>query len=817
MLRAAALGLLVIAANGAVAEAKAQPRFSNVFQRGMVLQRGQPIKVWGFHAADGERLTVALGPSEDKPIVSAEAQAGAGGSWTVVLGQPPASATGVITRLSLRNASRSVQVLEDVVLGDVYLFSGQSNADLPEAYAFQDDPKAQAEEERAADELGRAGLVRLMTVPTRCGLTYDGTELAKELAEVPDCKPCPSPWGPQEPVNKCNALGGAKTGSFHYSYCGCDALQWTRATGPMLRGFSAVAWFTGRALSSWAGLRAVPIGLVRSSWGATSIAAWSSGEAVDQCPQHGMPVHSFAPHFKSSLWANMIAPLLGLRFSAVVWVHGARNVGDDTPYMGARYYSCALPALINDWRLKFEQAALPFLVVEMPVYCNSQDFATWHTWCTERQSRLSKPDEHLPEMRMAQLQAEKLPHVYVVSSVDQGSLFHAMGGTIHSPRKPELGERLALAARAGIHGDTCAVWSGPIALRAWRSRPGWVDLCFDARGGGGLVLNMSLHCPTPVLPVYCTGAGFEVKVGSVWMPPFSASLSGSQVSLEVPIVAGLVERVRYAWADWPVSVLKSLAGQPARTFDMVVQGEADSECPRPQASEACRFETVQVAKAQVTTATATATTATSTATSRGSASAAPAPSGQDAGAGATEHGGVTAVVFAAAGAAVSTVRQIDHKAKRYRGIVAASLLLNLVGVLAALVCCILRRPASHSERKASNPRAKISYRAMELKKANEVPRPSADASPGSGFSMVWSGLPAVARPSDTSIELPILEDEDDYVEPAVLTHAGRDPGSSALGAAVKPTVPLDLNHANASSFDDQCEMIDGKVVASYAL
>jgi len=656
-----------------------------------VLQRGHPIKVWGFDAPAGERLAVMLGPTEDSPTVSVEVRANSGGDWAATLRTPPLAATGTSLRLSLRRvgASEPTEVLEDVVLGDVYLFSGQSNADLPEAYAFQFDPQAQAREERAADELGHSGLVRLMTIPARCGLSFGDTINAKELPSVPDCLPCPSPFGRQQPVNKCNAMGGASFGPFNYSYCGCDALRWTRATGPLVRGFSAVAWFTGRALASWEGLRGVPIGLVRSSWGATSIASWSSLDAVEQCPT-GTPVHSFAPHFQSTLFANMIAPLLGLRYSAVVWVHGARNTGDDTPYMGARYYACALRALILDWRAKLGQAALPFLVAEMPVYCNSEDFATWHVWCTEKESRLKKPDEHLAEMRVAQLEAEKLAGVYVVSTMDQGSLAHGMGGTIHSVRKPDQGERLALTARAGVYGDKCAIWSGPSALKAWRPRPGWVGICFDVRGGGGLVLNTSMHCPTPVLPVYCTGAGFEVKVGETWMPPFSAMLSRSGVLLEVPAI-GVATRVRYAWADWPVTVLTSSAGQPARTFDLPVQGEGSLECPSRRMPEACSSPI-----SGATSATSTSVVAIVRPVTQANATKLDA-----AGHHSDPASGATAVVFTAAGTAVSTARQIDTEAESHTGLVTASLALNVVGLSVALACCLHRRTQLCTTCKAS--------------------------------------------------------------------------------------------------------------------
>eukprot|EP00416_Gambierdiscus_australes_P012779 CAMPEP_0171131860 /NCGR_PEP_ID=MMETSP0766_2-20121228/123465_1 /TAXON_ID=439317 /ORGANISM="Gambierdiscus australes, Strain CAWD 149" /LENGTH=564 /DNA_ID=CAMNT_0011595175 /DNA_START=1 /DNA_END=1695 /DNA_ORIENTATION=+ len=455
---------------------------------------------------------------------------------------------------------------------------------------------------------------------------------------------------------------------------------------------------------------------MRSSWGATSIASWSSPDATDKCPQNGLPVHSFAPHFKNQLWANMIAPLIGLHFAAVVWVHGARNVGGPTPYMGAKYYSCALPALINDWRAKLGQAEVPFLVVEMPVYCNSQDFATWHTWCNEKHSRLTEPDTHVAEMRAAQNKAqEELNGVFVVSTIDQGSLAHSIGGSIHSIRKPELGQRLAAAVLRSVYKEKCAAWSGPTALRAWRPYPGWVEICFDTKGGGGLVLNTSISCPKEVLPVYCTGGGFEVKVGNVWMPPFSAKLSSSGVLLEAEITSGAPHRVRYAWADWPVTMLSNVAGLPAKTFDIEI-AEQGSDCPPLFLDQDCHFPLPAVPnQGPPRFAKATGKVVKMPREAKEAHDQREAVQ-DDAGPDNSQHGGASALFFAAAQVAGSTARHIDSEAERHTGVVTASLLLNGFAVVCALVWCYFRRGV----RTKSNCVSDDSTRTMEILDATSV-------------------------------------------------------------------------------------------------
>mmetsp|Transcript_36645 Transcript_36645/g.101787 ORF Transcript_36645/g.101787 Transcript_36645/m.101787 type:complete len:785 (-) Transcript_36645:136-2490(-) len=572
-------------------EAK-NPRLSNVFQTGMVLQRGRPIEVWGYDAVYGETLDVMLDLDGGDEVSWTEAVAGLGGHWRATLTKPPASVTGAKLKLSVtrRGAQHPAQVLDDVVLGDVYLFSGQSNVDLPVSYVHQFDEAAMEAEERFADDIGGKGLLRLMIVPARCGLTYQDSLLSSELADVKECKPCPPPFAgdpASSDINSCNLLGGH---SRNYSYCNCDSLRWTRSTGKNVRGFSAVAWFFGKALLAIEAAKGVPVGLVRSSWGATNIAVWSGIDALAKCPQEGDPPTSFAPYVKSALWGHMIYPLKGLHMSAAVWVHGARNIGGADPYMGGKYYSCALRAMITDWRDKLGLASLPFLIVESPVYCNELDYRTWHTWCDDTESQLRFPDEHLPEMRLAQNEAEALPHVYIVSTMDQGSLKKAMGGAIHSEKKPELGRRLALAAQAAVYKDPHVVWSGPTATRAWQSGPREVSVCFDTRNGGRLVLNETATCPAVVLPVYCTGATFELMAKGVWNSPSSVSVSedGSTVVISVLPEVGRVERVRYAWADWPVCSILNKAGMPARLFNLPVHNETLDEMPgcRPVSGEA---------------------------------------------------------------------------------------------------------------------------------------------------------------------------------------------------------------------------------------
>jgi len=269
----------------------------------------------------------------------------------------------------------------------------------------------------------------------------------------------------------------------------------------------------------------------------------------------------------------MIHPLVGLRFSAVVWMHGASDTGTHADDRGPEYYACALPALIQGWREKLGHN-LPFIVVELPAYCNELDWRTFRTWCDQSSSRLQSPDYNLPHMRLSQHAAEELSSVYLVTAMDFGSL-HPFKGSIHSDKKKELGERLSGAILAAVFNDSRALWQGPRVVSAQQVSSDHVHVQFDA--ADGIVLDADARCPPSILPVYCTGAGFELQDrAGLWTTAASVALA-SQNTVVLKAATNIsgeeVRRVRYAFADWPVCSLHGRAdGIPARIFDINVSG-----------------------------------------------------------------------------------------------------------------------------------------------------------------------------------------------------------------------------------------------------
>lgn len=443
-------------ATEAQSEGQATLRFSNVFAAHMVLQRGEPIELWGFGASPtASALTVHLGSA----TASVFWPVAADGSWRAVL--PAVHDFGCNgTDLVLRRGGTAVQTLADVCIGDVYLFSGQSNIDLPEAYANQFDAAAQTKEEAFADANTDIRL-RIISHPPTYASSGAWPNHPAELANVPDSPLCVGNHTPFDAAGK-------------YRYCQTDALGWARANGTVIRGFSATAWFTGTALRKSMGTdQRVPLGLIRSSAGGTKIRMWSSADALAKCVQS-----SPAPTDSSTLFENMIQPLKGVNFAAVVWYQvrsmstafenylsspvyvcpnsclwndshwqGESDVGaggghgKGQSFFGSAYYSCALPAMLSDWRLKLNRPLLPFLLVELAAYCNEHGASTFKSWCDQNTSAINTTDTNLPAMRLTQGRyTSGLPLVFVETAADLGSIHPAMG-SIHPAAKQELGAR----------------------------------------------------------------------------------------------------------------------------------------------------------------------------------------------------------------------------------------------------------------------------------------------------------------------------------------------------------------------------------------
>ena len=340
-------------------------QLSNTLGDGMVLQQGpSSAVVWGF-ASPGVNVATEF------QSMTLTATTDVHGVWRQAL--PPTAATNIGQNLRFSSTEGSAE-LRNLLFGEVFICSGQSNmAYTPLSMAGMNNATAEI---AAADSLAYQD-VRLFTVGQS---TVSQTPL--------------------------QTLGT----TYH---------NWTAASAKVVGGvrwkeFSAICWLFGKQLYDT--LR-VPVGLISSNWGGTSIQVWMPTLANEACNQG---------NWSGDRYNAMVAPFAvgPMRLAGVTWYQGESNNGQ------GRYYSCAFPAMINAWRSAF-QATLWFGFVQIAGY---------------RYGGASHPDPSA-DLRQSQLAALALPNVSVSTTIDTGDWI-----SVHPPDKQTPSFRLATAALDRLYG-----------------------------------------------------------------------------------------------------------------------------------------------------------------------------------------------------------------------------------------------------------------------------------------------------------------------------------------------------------------------------
>ncbi|MGA3028284.1 MAG: sialate O-acetylesterase [Bryobacteraceae bacterium] len=477
--------------------ATCEVRLPGILGSHMVLQRDQPIHIWGW-AAPGEKVRVEMRG------VSRNAAADELGKWGVYL--PPAPAGGPY---QLTVSGSNTIVLDDVLIGDVWFASGQSNMEMP----MKGWPGAQLQ--NAAEEIAHASQpgIRLLLIHHK-------------TSEFP----LPDIEG-----------------------------SWTVCTPQTAASFSAVAYFFGRELAT---REHVPIGLIDSTWGGTVVEAWMSLEAIsadaslmpafatraqmmdrqadvpavlamehrqdEAARQAGLPApkHVWNPDPASwgpaALFNGMVAPVAGFGIKGVIWYQGESN----SRLTFAPMYARLFPALIADWRAQWHQGNFPFLFVQISTFASD---AT-ESWAT---------------IREAQRRTLAVTNTAMAVTVDIGD-----PDNVHPADKQTVGARLALAARALAYGEH-PEYSGPLFRQAAPDEQG-MRVWFDHAGDGLLAKGGALE-------------GFEIAGSDHRFVKAEARIDGNTVVVTSSQVQA-PGYVRYGWENAPVMNLYNSAGLPASPF-----------------------------------------------------------------------------------------------------------------------------------------------------------------------------------------------------------------------------------------------------------
>ncbi len=465
----------------------------------MVVQRDRPVHIWG-RAEPGEPVVVTFRGAEAKSAADPL------GRWSVYLS--PGDAGGPF-RMTIRG--HNVLELSDILVGDVWVASGQSNMEWPLAWAG--DAKANI----ARARYPRIRLVRAMHKVSE----YPLDNLAGEM--------------------------------------------WRECTPESATNFSAVAFHFGRLLHERSG---VPIGLIQTAWGGTPIEGWTSLGAISRDPalmpviaqwsklmqEHAVellkydraakaweataaeakarhvspppvpekPVGPGSPRRPGGLFNAMVAPITGYAIRGVIWYQGEANATIER----APGYSRLFEAMIRDWRNAWGLGDFPFLFVQLANY--------------------DAPESAWPELREAQRQALAIRNTAMAVTIDIGT-----PENIHPPDKEAVGLRLSLAARAVAYGEQVE-YSGPLARQA-AAEDGVVRIWFDHASG------LSARGATV--------KGFDVAGHDRKFQPAQARLEGNSVV----VWSAAVERpewVRYGWKDNPDCDLSNDSGLPASPFEL---------------------------------------------------------------------------------------------------------------------------------------------------------------------------------------------------------------------------------------------------------
>ncbi|XP_012607932.1 sialate O-acetylesterase [Microcebus murinus] len=382
-------------------------RFASYFDNYMVLQK-EPAGavIWGF-GSPGAIVTVTLCQGQEtimKKVTSVKVHSD---TWMVVLDpMKPGGPFEVMAQQTLGRVNLTLRI-HDVLFGDVWLCSGQSNMQMTVLQIFN-----------ATKELSNVAAyqsVRILSV-----------SLVQAEQELEDLVAVDLQWSKPTSEN----LGH---GNFEY--------------------MSAVCWLFGRHLYD---TLQYPIGLISSSWGGTPIEAWSSGRPLKACGIHkqgSIPYDSVTgPSKYSVLWNAMIHPLHTMTLKGVVWYQGESNTRYNTDL-----YNCTFPALIDDWRQTFHLGSLgqterffPFGFVQLSSVLskdNSEDGFPQIRW------HQTADFGYVPNVKM--------PNTFMAVAMDlcdKDSPF----GSIHPRDKNTVAYRLHLGARAVAYGEKSVTFQGPL-------------------------------------------------------------------------------------------------------------------------------------------------------------------------------------------------------------------------------------------------------------------------------------------------------------------------------------------------------------------
>jgi sialate O-acetylesterase len=469
---------------------RADVKLPSLVSEGMVLQQGVPVRIWGW-ADEGEQVTVKIRNQTETTIASQ-------GKWAVTLA--PMKAGGPF---ELAIFGKNKIAFKDVLVGEVWVCSGQSNMEWPLSASFQPEADIAAATNAA---------LRLFLVP-------------KANLDAPTVR---------------------------------IKSAWTVCSPESAKSFSAVGYYFGRDLQQ---ARQVPVGLIGTYWGGSPAEVWMSREALEMNPRYQTEIldayatveknyrqallawerekadaEKEGKEFKKNqpwrgwkpteLYNGMIAPLIPYPIKGAIWYQGESNAGR------AEQYRSLFADMIRNWRRDWGVGDLTFLSVQLAPFTAIKPEPGDSDWA---------------ELREAQLLSTKvLPKVGMAVITDVGE-----ENDIHPRKKAPVGARLALAARAITYGEKITA-GGPL-YRSLTVKGDRAILRFDNVGRGLEARGGELK-------------GFAICGDDhKWVWAKAEIQPDNTVAVSSPDVPKPIA-VRFGWANFPVVNLWNKDGLPATPF-----------------------------------------------------------------------------------------------------------------------------------------------------------------------------------------------------------------------------------------------------------
>lgn len=449
----------------------AEVKLPAIVSSNMVLQRNTTVVLWGWADAE-EKITIEASWLVEPLIVSADKE----GNWRIDVKTTNSKA---LQNISIKSKESNI-LLEDILFGEVWLCSGQSNMQQSlNGYTGQ-------------PTFGAAMAIANAYNPNLRLFTVDRV--------------------------------GSKTPEIDVE----KYAAWQQASPNNVADFSAIAYFFGQQLQK---ILDVPVGMIHTSWGGSSVEAWISNEVISSYQEVNLEevdISKQTNHIPTALYNAMIHPLTSYTIKGALWYQGESNRHEPEKY------KVLFPAMVKDWRTRWEIGDFPFYFVQIAPYWynNTNAFSTADNSAFIRETQM-----HCVDL---------IPNSGIAITMDIGDEF-----CIHPPRKKEVAERLLYNALQQTYGFGKIDGKSPV-YESLEIIEGEILLSFRNAETG--------------LFAYDELSGFEIAGEDKVFYPATAKIAERK---NVLVGSGKVSTpvaVRYAWSNWVVGSLYDTNLLPVSSF-----------------------------------------------------------------------------------------------------------------------------------------------------------------------------------------------------------------------------------------------------------